>query len=771
MNSEARTKLRAPATGMTVLAHLLAFGSIGWANPAAAAEEASDNGVEEITVTARKRDEGILEVPLTLTALSDETLELRGVQDRRDLNRFTPGFKAAPQNTSSATRLINTYQMRGLGTVNMFWNGVPIGGGDVPEMLDLQRVEVLKGPQNAYFGRSTFSGAINFIPKLADFKTEGYAEFGAATYGNIDAKAALQGGLVDGVLAGRAAIDYHRNGGQYDNYGYGGKLGKQETIAGSASLLFTPTDSLSVRVYGAYWEENDGPSAIAYLQPTDYNCNGGAAPAGTNNFFCGGVDTAPANRISQLTDYPDSVYDSLKELASGATVSPGFVKKKNGLHRQGIISQFQADYELPANLTASLVLGYNQNKAGQIFDYGSQFYTDPATFNPSITTYRFEDEYAEFRVSSDSEKPFRFLVGTSYVDSKQYIQSVLSRSGEMSISFPPTSLYSETFGIFGSASLDLFDKLFTVTVEGRYQEDTVGRKTLSTGSDLSGVTNSFVPRAILQWHVKPDLEVFASYSEGSSPGSLNSGFLSLPLYAQEQLLQNYKVPEVVPEQKLENYELGVKGSFFNNTLRVMASVYKAKWTKQPMGAALFYTTTGGVMTQANVTLGTGATDAWGTEWEVVWAPIRGLNLAGTFAYNSTEVVSAVCATCARITGNINPAGNQTGRFPEYTASLAANYRHPIFSDYDITYHIDANYQGREYADTTNLVWLEPYVMSNARLGLDNGRYNFEVYVVNLFDNKTPQSIAQTTEQITGMPTITLTPAYKRTFGFRAGIKF
>jgi iron complex outermembrane receptor protein len=762
-------RLKTPLAGVASVAFLA--GTTGVAH----AQEGAGGGVlEEVTVSARKRDENIMQAPITITALTADSLELKGIEDRRDLNRFTPGFKAAPQNTSSASRLINSYDMRGLGAVNLFWNGVPLNGGDIPEMLDLERVEVLKGPQNAYFGRSTFSGAINFLPKIAGFDTEGYAEVDVGTHDSRNMKAAIQGTLVDGVLAGRIAADYRKLGGQDTNYGYGGKLGEQETTGVAGSLLFTPTDRLEVRAYGAYWEIDDGPNAIAYMQPEDYNCNAGGAPAGTLNYFCGEIDRAPANRIAQLTEYPQAVFDALREMVSTHTVGRNFIEKKNGLKRIGKIAQLAADYELPLGLTASGTVGWMENDAAMIFDYGSQYYTNPATFNPSATAYAFEDEYYEFRLSTDGDKRLRGMVGVSYVDSSQFIQSVLSRSGQMSVSFPPTENYSKTLGIFGSVSYDINDKL-TATVEGRYQEDEVGRRTVVPGTtswqDLSGMTYSFVPRVILQYHVNSDLELFVSYSEGSRPGSLNTGFLSLPEYAQQQVAAEYNVPRVVPEQELTNYEVGLKGTFLDGTLRIMAAIYYGEWTKQPNPANLFYTTPDGVLTQANVTLGSGATDALGTEWEVFWAPIEGLVVDGTFAYNKTDIVSTVCAACRQISGEINPAGNRVGRFPEMTASLGVTYRHPAFANFDAFYRIDANYQGKEYADATNVVWLAPYVMSNARIGIQDDRYKIELYGLNIFNNQVPQSIAQTTEQIGGRQTITLTPPLKRTVGIRVGVKF
>src|SRR5690606_5991262 len=104
-------------------------------------------------------------------------------------------------------------------------------------------------------------------------------------------------------------------------------------------------------------------------------------------------------------------------------------------------------------------------------------YTDPNTYNPSLTTYKFDDDYAELRIESDQSRRLRGMIGYSYYDASQIIESVLNRSGELAINFPPTTNFSETVGIFGGLSYDIFDG-FTVAVEGRYQDDLVGRSRL-----------------------------------------------------------------------------------------------------------------------------------------------------------------------------------------------------------------------------------------------------------------------------------------------------
>lgn len=735
------------------------------------AQEAQSRGgvLEEVTVSARKREESLIETPVSITAVTAESMEMKGIEDRRDLNRFTPGFKAAPQNTSAASRLINSYNMRGLGAVNLFWNGVPLNGGDIPELLDLQRVEVLKGPQTAYFGRSTFSGAINFLAQQAiDEPLSGYAEADIGQYDNKNFKAGINGAIIPGVLSGRIAADYKLLGAQYDNFGYGGELGEQETTAASGSLLYTPTEDLTVRVYYANWRADDGPNAISYLQSTDYNCNAGGAPVGTLNYFCGEIDRPRADRISQSTNWPREAIDQLTAITTTHTVDRDFLTH-NGLKRRGQLAQAFVDYDLPGKWTASLTASWFDNEAAQIFDYANRFYTTPNTYNPSMTAYKFKDKYGEFRIASDQDARLRGLIGVSYVDSAQTIQSALSKSGVLSVSFVPTILYSNTLGIFGSVSYDIIDPL-TITVEGRYQEDEVGRDTIGV-SDISGFTYSFVPRVTLDYEVTDSINAFVSYSEGSRPGALNTGFLALPQYAKDQVLAQYPVPSVVPEEKLENWEVGLKGDFLDGTLRVLANVYYAKWKERQIGGTLFYTNTAGVLAQANITLGAGAVDAKGTEWEMVWAPTDNFSVDATYAYNWTSIVRTTCAACRLITGNLNPTGTNFPRFPEQSASIGVNFRHFAFADYDAYYRIDANYQGKEYADETNVVWLAPYVQSNARVGLQNERYKFELYALNAFDNQVPQSIAQTQDQITGLNTLTTTPALKRTFGVRAGFKF
>ncbi len=734
-------------------------------------------GLEEITVTARKTNENLMQVPVSITAVTAQALEDKGLEDRYELTHFTPGFQAAPQNGATATRLINAYQMRGLGTVTAFWNGVPLNGGDIPELLDLQRVEVLKGPQTAYFGRSTFAGAINYIAAEPTEDFHGKGELGFGTWGNQSASGSVSGALIPGKLTGRFAVDYRVRGAQYQNFGYGGKLGRQETKAGAASLVFTPTDDWKIKAYYTKWYEDDGPNGIAFFQSTDYTCNGGAAPTTNKNYFCGAISKAPANRISQRLTFPPGVITALAALGAKTFVGPSFFDFENGMKRRGQLAQVFSDYNLPYNITWTTTLSWMQNKAGQIQDYGNRFYT-PAVINgqeqygPSLTNYLLKDKYAETRLTSDPTARLKGMVGVSYVKSSQGIESTINKSGILSVSIPPRIAYNETVGLFGSLSYEILDGL-TASFEGRYQDDKIGTNTLGV-SDVSGHTKRFTPRAILAYQMDADTNLYASFSQGSRPGTFNSAFYALPAYAQAQIVTQIggPVPFVVSEEKLNNYETGIKANFLDNTLRVIADVYLARWRGRQIGASLFYTNTAGVLAQASFTSSGGATNAAGTEWEVTWVPTDNWTVEGTYAYSYTKDLVTYCLLCNSVQGVLRPVGTKSGRFPIMTGSVATTYKHELWASGIEGYvRVDAYYHGKEYSDQTNLVWLKPYVIANMRFGVQNETYRFEIYGTNILNNRIPVEIGQQPDQVTGLNSITATPQPKTTLGARVTANF
>ncbi|HEY4548157.1 MAG TPA: TonB-dependent receptor plug domain-containing protein, partial [Pedomonas sp.] len=280
--------------------------ALGLAAPAVSAQEApaqpaasssSELGMGEIIVTARKRGESLVDVPVAITAMTGEGLAARGVQGLNDLNAFVPGLRYQNSAANRNDRSFTTITMRGMypgdspnrQAVTIFVDGVAIPGGSTSGLTDIERVEVVKGPQSANFGRATFGGAINFITRApATDEVKGSVDVSYESYNTAEVKASVEGPLVEDKLGVRLSGRYYHTDGQYDNVGFSGKLGERDTRQVAASFIAHPTDALTVRGYATYWEDSDGPTAQALLGEESYNCNlGGNArvPVGSTTGF------------------------------------------------------------------------------------------------------------------------------------------------------------------------------------------------------------------------------------------------------------------------------------------------------------------------------------------------------------------------------------------------------------------------------------------------------------------------------------------------------
>ena len=242
--------------------------------------------LEEIIVTARKRDESLLEAPLSITVFSAEDLSRAGLETLGDISLQTTGLSFQDNIASNRPGRSNTLiRFRGMSPprgsphqqlAGLFIDGVYVTGGSqsIP-MLDVERVEVIKGPQSAFFGRNTFSGAINYVtrnPSLTEF--EGKVRVTAAQYSQYTIAASYGGPIIADKLAFQIGVSDYNKGSMYIAND-GGELGKESSDSFSLTLLATPSDNFSVRARVFFHEDDDGPPAIAYLPGSDYDtCTG-----------------------------------------------------------------------------------------------------------------------------------------------------------------------------------------------------------------------------------------------------------------------------------------------------------------------------------------------------------------------------------------------------------------------------------------------------------------------------------------------------------------
>ncbi|GFM29829.1 TonB-dependent receptor, plug [Novosphingobium sp. PY1] len=743
-----------------------------------ASAEAEFSG--DIVVTARKRDESILDVPLSISAISGEGLEARGVQGFNELNDFVPGLRYQNSSANRNDRGFSTFSMRGMYPgdspnrqgVTVFVDGVAIPTGAVPGLGDVERVEVVKGPQSAYFGRSTFAGAINFVTRAPSLEEwGGKIDASYASFDTLTLNASVEAPVVKGVLGVRVGGYYYKTDGAYDNFGYPGKAGSRETRAASLAINFQPTDRLNVRLYGTMWEDSDGASAQALLAEDHYNCNPGGTGRAVdgNNYICGGVGSAPKQWISQntllggLTDY------SL--ITDNGVLKDGFIDHL-GLEREAyqIIGSFNYDLD---DYAISGNFGHNKNDWGALTETYNR--PDPSYFRAVYLPYNIDNTSAELRFGTSGKGPLQFLVGANYYEEGIYFGVRADINGTFINLGSPTNYDARTTGIFGSLSYD-FGQIVTISAEGRYQWDEVHHYNIA--ADAKKTFKSFSPRLIANFHVTPDVDVYASYSRGTRPGTFNTNFFSLPQTTIDAVLAVQDVPLAVPEEKLTNFEAGVKGEFFDKRLRLLASAYYMKWRGRQINQNIPYTIdVGGTPTlqTTTVTLANGSTDLYGLELEATVRASNYLTIEGTFNWAGSEIKYTDCAECVFITGNRNPVGNLMPRYAEFSGSASVYYDRPINATWDGFARLDYTYTGRMYATEANLAYTDPANRFNLRGGLRSEHYSVELFVTNLFDDKTPTNILRSSNPRLGagegQNTLIVAPPQPRTFGVKGSYKF
>jgi iron complex outermembrane receptor protein len=700
-------------------------------------------GLDEITVTARKRDEKLLDTPVAVVAFSAKDIEQQGLYALSDLAQATPGLSEDSTLSSSARndRSFPNYIIRGMTpsttlnpTTTVFIDGAPIISGQVEGLDDLERIEVLEGPQSAYFGRETFAGAINLVTRDPGNSFGAGLNVLAGNPNYYDTRVSLEGPIVSDYLTARATYRYYTRAGSYQNDAVAdaapGRLGDQSTQSESLELVARPIDGFKIKALYIYWADRDGPSAQDFIGPGQANCFG-------NSWFCGTVPNA-AGRQPASNTFIDAPTAAFLTAANKPGVSLFNPPGKYGLARDAYHWSVGADYEIPSLFTISSLSSVDNQKWGefqQLADedtsqtknpflafggpFGQSFYSDPF-----LVEEKYQSFSQELRLTSDAQRAFRWLVGANYAWTR--IDSTLAGSGSFNYFVPdaPTSTNS-TAAFFGLA-YDVLPSL-TVNVEGRYQRDEQ-----STVLGIRGVFNNFTPRYIAQFKFTPDLMAYATYSEGVNPGTFNSNILSLSPADLANLESKYGAKVVVSPEKLKNYEIGLKGKFLENTLNLSGDVYYDTWTDQINVATLIYIE-GGATKLTSADLNNGRVKVTGFEGKLDWLPIPHLEFDLSAAINDTNIQAGACVTCSLITGTSNVNGNELPNVSKYQGAAGLQYSDALgfLPDWGWFARLDDNYKSSNYASADNLVKTSNLNFVNVRAGLTRGMLRIEAFVDNL----------------------------------------
>ena len=656
----------------------------------------------DVVVTARGRAEKLQEVPLAITSLSTQQLTDGNVRNLRDIAYLTPGLQITSGGSEFGVNPIIRGQTNlngGSGDPNVavFFDGIYISNNTAINLslIDLARVEVVKGPVSALYGRNAFAGAINYVsqkPSLTDFHITATA-FGGND-GQYSGSASMSMPLIRDVLALRVAGGYEHFDGSYRDSVTGATAGGFKKRDAQASLYFQPTPELSATASFYYGKDTFGESAIAY---NVNNCGTRAVPA--SGFDPGG--TGFSQFCGKFNPDAHPVEVPVQPSFGGAT----------GNDRKVRLGSLNVTYDFGLFSLSSLT-GYTKVDQQRFTDFIGRRNGIPFLLTPSNTYVNLleqfgsntnnEDFSEEVRLQSDATRPFRVQAGGFYFKGRTFGTTIIgidgsripagqtlapangfgqaidytTSNGNISQTRISQSLsHDRQYSGFVGADLDIFSGL-TASGEYRYTDQRKDQLIIrSTGcpsylvantasctgpaptpylfpngtTPVAGTFHFSNYRGTLKYAFTPGSNIYVSVADGTKAGGFNQRSVAAPDGSQPDLKFN---PEVNT-----TYEFGSKNSFFNNRLQLNIAVFHIDTQGIQISGPSSVATNPGLVTK-----NFGSVHTTGFEVELAAHPITGLTLRAGVGYTDPKFGkdafdingAGACASTNVTTGVITP---------------------------------------------------------------------------------------------------------------------
>ena len=710
-----------------------------------AAAGAADSGLSltEVIVTATRRAENIQDIPLSIAAVDSEEIAKRNLVSQSDLLRSIPGVSQIESGAGGSFIIMrgiaadpaNEGYSLGL-TTGVFLGEVPVSAGRVGQtdlrLVDIERVEVLRGPQGTQFGSGSISGTLRYIPKAPDLTEAsgelkaGYSHTGGAGADNTNVQGVFNLPLIDDTLAVRAVAYRFDNGGYIKNIG-----GRDPAFIANAQALGIPellsygnvgdTEAVGGRVT-ALWQLSDDLSVTLTFLKQKLEQDGTLE-----------VQTVPVG------DYYPTVgghYDQTRLLFTNAFGRGEF--RGDDTSVANALVQYQTPWgELLSSSSYSDQSYRNINDIG--FYFVSELHGNP---HPQDYTQQSRSFVQELRFTSSFDGPFGLIAGLYYEDAKAHRKVNNAWGGTLAAL---EQLFPENAG---DRSLGRYDWRNNVKQKAAYGElsyeivaglkATAGARAfryetevpiVASGvmfgggfvSDNSARHSGEVFKANLSYEPNADSLVYATWSQG-----FRLGFPQAPLPSSCDLdgdgmvdgLTGIGLNSNVKNDSVDNYELGGKFGLFDSRVRINAAVYDIEWQGIPVSVL----GTCGIGTTVNA----GKARARGVELESKIMLMRGLTLSLSAAYTSSKLVGD---------NSIGPDGSRLPATPEYSGRAALDYDfelagRPTYVQGDLSYvggfYPEVNQQGPELGD---------YTLLGLRGGMVFGPVDVSLFIDNLTNQR------------------------------------
>lgn len=641
--------------------------------------------LEEMTVTAEKREQKLQDVPMSISAFSETDLEDACVDEIRDLTIMVPNFVLNNHSGSgyqASVRGMNYSPFTNKLPMVMYVDNVPYDEGNVfvGDFNNIERIEVLRGAQGTLYGQNALAGIVNITTKTPGNESEGRVTAKAGEYGTYGINTYYNGPIIENKLFFGLSGSYNETAGFLKNDWEGeDTFGGGKTTRAKARVRWLATDKLTADMTLSLYQYRSEGGIGNVVGGTEYKDHESRNPDDVNN-----LDN---NQLALELGYRANGFD-FKSITTQRHSESEWVR----------YSEYYNDY---------LVRGSNSSKM-------------------DATTQ-------EFRFQSPEDKAgLKWLLGLFFMNEKkdyddygmEYNYDMYSANATYNYFNYPGNLETNSQSVFGQVTLPVTEKLdltaglrvetIEKTMDYAYEvTDTYG----SSGTSFTGTTvspkstysitsdwSAVLPRAVLSYRITPEDMTYFSVSRGYLPGGFN--------------MTASKNQAEFDAQYSDTYELGIKTSWLNNSLNFNATIFHIDITDMHV----YDLSNLGVYVASNA----GEARSQGFEFEIAALPVEGLNLAAAIGFVDTEFVDYE-----------GYDGNKVSNTPEYTANFSAKYRHAsgIYAGASIEGRGDA------WANDSNTVELEEYWIAHTKIGYEKSDWDVYLQVENLTDVEYLDSIA------------------------------
>jgi len=709
----------------------------------AQAQTATDQDVlAEVTVTAQRRAEGVQSVPISIVALSGKTLQDYGITSSNDLSKVTSNVQISlPQGEGNQPAItirgigINDFDSNNAGSAGVYMDEFYLSSPTSQSfgLYDLERVEILKGPQGTLYGRNSSSGAINYITAKPQDEFGGYVLADAGNYHSARVEAAVTGPIVSGV-DGRLSFMRNYSEGYFDNLGTGRHQNGANDINFRGQLLFKPTSDLKVLVSGNYGHVDRLPDAYTKLGALVKGTQGDANPQ-----LCSVEQTLAGN--------PNCVD------LYGQPTAPGFYENYGRRTEHLKVTDYGAQVRIdwtPGPVDVVSLTGYH---------YNQRFLPEDTQAEPyrllEVNYFNKSDEFSQELRIGQIRSRYNWVAGLYYLHEHLHQDQPLflfqdadlfpkfgvpagpgSGDGIASMQNTRNTQLTDAFAAFGQGEYKFTDTLAgvlggRVTHDGRafynfsevqYQEGGINnygapQSIVDTKQTLNN--SAFNYRVGLNYTPIPNVLFYGSIATGFKSGDFNGSFLATdPAVAKAQ-----STP--VPPEKVTTYEIGTKSDLLERRLRLNVALFYNDYRQMQIFAQV-NTPIDGMYEVINTLTSADKARTYGADIEVTARPVENLTLSAQVGLLNSRVT--------KFSGPSQSTyqGRRLVFAPDLSTFLVADYRIP-FGTSALHVQGNASYKSEENLDSTGDPYqIQPgYWLLGARLMYEIGKFQIGFYGNNL----------------------------------------